>query len=181
MYIFIDESGVHKEMGRSSIALVYLSIEDLDSFQRAILKAERGIKIRNFHWSHSAWNVRKRFVEAICRQDFTVKVALIKNPFFASRGYEYALQHLVVEHNIRGLIIDGKKGKAYERKLKKVLRDKGISVKKLRTVNDEAYPALRVADAFAGIIRYRDEYPDNPKIQELYSLIVKKILITLEE
>lgn len=181
MYIFIDESGVHKEKERSSIALVYLSVENLDSFQRAVLEAERDIKIRNFHWSHSAWNVRKRFVEKICGQDFAVKVALIRNPFFARRGYEYALQHLVVEHNIRGVIIDGKKGKSYERKLKKVLRDKGISVKKLRTATDQAYPALRVADACAGIVRYRDEYPDNQKVNELYRLIAKKIMITLEE
>lgn len=181
MYIFIDESGVHKETGRSSIALVYLSIENLDALQNAVLEAEHEIKIKNFHWSHSAWNVRKRFVKMICRQDFTAKIALIRNPFLASHGYEYALKHLVVEHNIKWLIIDGKKGKSYARKLKKVLRDKGISVKKLKTANDEAYPALRVADAFAGIVRYRDEFPDNKKVNELYLLIAKKILITLEE
>lgn len=181
MYIFIDESGVHKVTGKSSVALVYLSVENLDSLQKAVCETEREIRIKYFHWSHSAWNVRKRFIEAICRQDFNVKIALIRNPFFGSRGYEYALRHLVVEPNIRGIIIDGRKNKSYARKLKKVLRDKGISVRKLRTADDKAYPVLRIADACAGIVRYRMENPDSQKVNELYKMIEKKILITLEE
>ena len=91
------------------------------------------------------------------------------------------MQHLVVERNILSLIIDGKKGKSYERKFKKVLRDKGISVKKLKTANDEAYPALRLADAIAGAIRYRYENGGDKKVKDIYERFSKKILITLEE
>ncbi|MES2023429.1 MAG: DUF3800 domain-containing protein [Patescibacteria group bacterium] len=179
MYIFIDESGVHKREGKSSIALVYLSVDNLDILQNVVIETENEMKIKNFHWAHSTWGVRKKFIEIISRQDFKIKIALIKNPFYADQAYEYALQHLVIERDIISMIIDGKKGRAYERKLKKVLRDKGISVKKLKTASDESFPALRVADAVAGIIRYRDEFPDNPKIEYLYKLIYKKILITL--
>lgn len=95
--------------------------------------------------------------------------------------YEYALQHLVIEKNISAIIIDGKKKKSYERKLKKVLRDKGISIKKLKTGNDESYPALRIADAIAGIVRYKNDNPENKDILPLYNLIKTKISITLEE
>lgn len=181
MYIFLDESGVDKQNGKSSIALVYITVDNLDILQNAVLKTEKIIGIKNFHWSYSTWKVRKLFIEEICKQDFKIKVALIKNPFLASSGYEYALQHLVVERNVMYLIIDGKKGKSYERKFKKVLRDKGISVKKLKTANDEAYPALRVADAIAGAIRYRYENPDDKRIKDIYERFSKKILITLEE
>ena len=181
MYIFLDESGVDKQKGKSSIALVYITLENLDVLQNAVLEAEKKIGIKNFHWSHSAWSVRKLFIEEICKQDFKIKIALIRNPFFASSGYEYALQHLVVERNVISMIIDGKKSKSYERKFKKVLRDKGISVQKLKTANDEAYPALRIADAIAGVVRYRYENPEDERVQYLYSKFVKKILIILEE
>ncbi len=181
MYIFLDESGVNKKDGRSLIALVYLSIERLDTLQNAVIKIEKDLNIKYFHWSHSTWLVRQKFIEEICKYEFTIKIALIKNPFGANNDYEYALQHLVIEKNITNLIIDGKKNRTYEKKLKKVLRDKGISIRKLRTGNDEGYPALRVADAIAGIVRYRDENPLNQKINNLYQYIAKKILITIEK
>ena len=181
MYIFLDESGVDKQKGKSSIALVYITVDNLDILQNAVLSAEKLVGIKNFHWSYSTWKVRKLFIEEICKQDFKIKVALIKNPFFAASGYEYALQHLVVERNVSYLIIDGKKSKSYERKFKKVLRDKGISVKKLKTAKDEAYPALRLADAIAGAVRYRHENPSDKRIQNIYERFAKKILITLEE
>ena len=42
--------------------------------------------------------------------------------------------------------------------LKKALRDKGVSVKKLRTVNDKSQPGVQVADCLAGLVR---RYYDN--------------------
>ncbi len=181
MYVFLDESGVDKKMGKSSIALVYLEVNDIERLENSVLKAEKDAGIQVFHWAHSTWNVRGKFVEEICKQNFSVKIALIKNPFYADKAYEYALQHLVIEKNIYNLVIDGKKSRTYERKLKKVLRDKGISIKKIKTANDESSPCLRVADAIAGIARYKYENPENKNILYLYNLISRKILITLEE
>lgn len=78
------------------------------------------------------------------------------------------------ERSLERLHIDGKKGKNYERILKKLLRDKGITVKKLRTVNDMSYPCIRIADAVAGAVRY---YLDNPSRQanKLYKALEPKI------
>lgn len=181
MYIFIDESGVHKEHGRSSIALVYITINNIEAFQEYVMETEKNIGITNFHWAHSTWSVRKKFIDAIVKKDFSVKVALIQNPFHVGEAYEYALQHLVIERDILSVVIDGKKNKSYERRLRKVLRDKGISTKKLRLGNDTSFPALRVADAIAGIVRYKDEHPESEKIQYLFGQIASKISITLEE
>src|SRR3989338_7969363 len=180
MYIFIDESGVHQQDKKSVIALVYVAVQDLVTLGNAVLKIEKELGINNFHWSHSAWPVRNKFVEKIVSQNFSAKVALIKNPFNLDQAYEYALKHLVIEKDLQAIVIDGKKSRSYERKLKKVLRDKGISIKKLRTGNDESYPALRIADAIAGIVRYRNENPEKKEVQHLYNLIKSKILITLE-
>lgn len=42
-----------------------------------------------------------------------------------------------------------------------MLRDKGISVKKLRTVRNEAsQPGIQLADALAGLVRYHFDNPD---------------------
>ncbi len=181
LYIFIDESGVHKTIGKSSIALAYITFENIDLIQNTVVEIEKEIGILNFHWAHSSWPVRKKFIEKISRCDFLAKIALISNPFNPNEAYEYALQHLVIEKNISAIIIDGKKKKSYERRLKKVLRDKGISIKKLKTGNDKSHPALRIADAIAGIVRYRNENPENKNINYLFDLIKSKILITLEE
>ncbi len=180
-YVFIDESGVGKRVGRSAVAIVYLTIENIDIFDKSVVNIEQKIRIEAFHWAHTTWQVRRKFIEVVCLQNFFVKIALLKNPFKESTSYEYALKHLLIEKDISSVIIDGKKSKSYERRIKKVLRDKGISVKKLRTANDQSYPALRVADAIAGIARFRYENPNDSRIQFLYELILKKIHITLEE
>ncbi len=181
MYIFIDDSGVDKPNGRSSIALVYLEISKLETIQNSVIEIENNLKIKYFHWAYSTWSVRQKFIDEICKQEFSIKIALIKNPFKGGIAYEYALEHLIVEKNITNLIIDGKKNKTYERKFKKILRDKGISIRKLKTGNDEGYPALRVADAIAGIVRYYNENPSNDNIKNIYQKISKKILITISD
>ncbi len=181
MYIFIDESGTHKHHGRSSIALVYLSIEHLEIFQKRVMEKEKHLGIKTFHWSHSSWPIKEQFITTLSKLDFIIKIALIKNPFYENEAYEYALGHLVDEKNIKTIIIDSKKDKFYERRIKKILRDKNIPVKKLRTANDESYPALRVADAIAGLVRYRDEHAGDNRINDMYKKITGKIVITLEQ
>ncbi|MBI2029846.1 hypothetical protein HYT02_05500 [Candidatus Gottesmanbacteria bacterium] len=54
--------------------------------------------------------------------------------------------------------LDGEKPKWYERKLKKVLRDKGIQIKKLRSVRRQSNVGIQLADCLAGLTRY---YYDN--------------------
>ena len=77
------------------------------------------------------------------------------------------------------MIIDGKKPKWYSLRLKKVLRDRGISVKKIRTGNDKSFPCLRLADAYAGLIRAHWNDPNNKNAKELYKLASNKITAQL--
>ncbi len=80
---------------------------------------------------------------------------------------------------MRKIILDGKKPKWYALRLKKVLRDRGISVKKIRTGNDESFPCLRLADAYAGLIRTYWDDKNNQKAKELYRLASNKITTQL--
>lgn len=37
MLIFIDESGIHKNIGKSSVALVYVMVEDMENVEKAMM------------------------------------------------------------------------------------------------------------------------------------------------
>jgi hypothetical protein len=51
MYIFVDESGVHKQEGHSSVALVYVAVANIMSFDESVEILEASLGILNFHWS----------------------------------------------------------------------------------------------------------------------------------
>ena len=179
--IFIDESGVHKKDGVSTIALIYVCVNDLPAFDQAIINAERKLGIESFHWSHSTWEMRRKFVIAFNRLDFFLKVAILKNPFKESVDYGRVLEQLITERDIETIVIDGKKSANYERRIKKALGSKGISIRKLRTANDKGYPALRVADACAGIMRYHSDHPNDERIVPLFEAISKKVVDILKD
>ena len=178
-YIYIDESGVGKKDGISTIALVYLHFEDIEKVDKAVVNIERKMKIQYFHWAHAAWNVRKQFITAISKESFFAKVAIIRNPFIGSLDLERTLINLIVEKDIEIVTIDGKKSKSYERKIKKILKLRMIQMNKLRTGNDHGYPALRVADAIAGLVRYVNEHKNVKDAVNLYNLIQMKIRIII--
>lgn len=161
MIIFIDESGTHKQVDHATVVLVYVEIENLEIFEQRVIEIEEKLGIKYFHWTDEKWQKRERFVEQLLKLDFTFKVAILKNPIRLSKNLEDALKHLVVEENIKKIVLDGRKPKWYNQKLKKLLRDKGVSVKKIITVRkDESSPGVRVADCLAGLIR---NHYDNPE------------------
>lgn len=162
MVVFIDESGTNKQIDHSTIALVYVEVKSLENFEKSVLKIEEELEIKNFHWKSERWSTREEFLGRLIKLNFILKVAILKNPVKLSKSLEDALRHLVVEQNIRKIVIDGRKPKWYSQKLKKVLRDKGVSVKKVVTIRkDESNPGIRVADCLAGLIRYYYDSPDS--------------------
>lgn len=180
MIILIDESGIHAQTGHSTIALVYVEIANLEQLEKQILKVEQAIGIYGFHWAHRNWKIREQFITGLAKANFKVKLALLSNPVKIDYSMEEALQHLIIEKRINQIMIDGSKPKRYTRKLKKVLRDKGVSVKKLRAANDQAIPALRLADAIAGLSRYHHDKPEQSQAANLYKQIEPKIDLIIQ-
>ena len=178
MLIFIDESGIHKQEGQSTTALVYVRVENVESLNRLILKTEKDLKIEYFHWSKQIWKIRQVFLQTVIREDFEVKIFVFRNPFTEEK-MEKALTHLLVEKHIKNVILDGKKSRGYTLRLKKVLRESGIPVKKVRMGNDRAFPCLRLADLFAGLVRAYAEHPENQQAIKLYKMAKIKITIQL--
>ena len=160
MVIFIDESGIHKQTGHSTAAVVYIKVKNLIKFENKLKEIEKDLKISFFHWAEERWLMKNKFLSRIFELDFTVKAAIFENPVKSESMLEVVLLHLIIEKNINNIFIDGEKPKWYEHKLKKVLRDKGIAVKKLRTVRSRSEVGIQLADALASLIRY---YHDNPE------------------
>lgn len=160
MVIFIDESGIHKQTGHATSAVVYVEVKNLEKFENKLKKIEADLRIRFFHWAEERWLMKNKFLSRIFELDFTVKVAVFENPVKPDEMLEVVFQHLITEKNIITIFIDGEKPKWYEHKLKKVLRDKGIAIKKLKTVRSKSEVGIQLADALAGLIRY---YHDNPE------------------
>src|SRR5258708_40367326 len=131
MIISIDESGIHQQDGKSVIALVYVAVENREAAEQLVLNTEKTTGIQGFHWAHRNWRMREAFIQSIVKGDFRVKLAYITNPMVLDKALPEALQHLLVERPISQVIIDGQKPKRYIHQIKKVLRDKGISVKKI--------------------------------------------------
>lgn len=175
MLVFIDESGTHRQSGYSVIALVCVSNTDaLERLNDNVLSLEQAIGTTYFHWADRGWPFRREFVQGIAKLDFTIRLAQLTNPIKLDQSLVDTLPYLLPERTIDRLFVDGKKSKQYVRTLKKLLRDKGISVKKLKTVNDTSYPAIRIADAVAGTYRY---YLDrqNKRANSLYSMLEPKV------
>lgn len=180
MHIFIDESGIHKQTDHSTFALVYIELNNLTEVEKTIIDVENKLKIPYFHWSETIWKAKEQFMDKVLNLDFAVKVAIVKNPVNPSKELARILLHTVVETNINTIYIDGKKPKWFERKIKKVLKDKGISVNKLKTVKSSQFAGARLADMVAGLVRSYYDKKNINKIQKYYKRLKNKIIITLE-
>lgn len=180
MIIFIDESGIHKKIEHSSFVLVYVETEYYDLLEKRIQEIEKKLKIDYFHWAETAWPVKKKFMEEALSLDFKVKIAIVSNPVKPAEELERILTHMIVEKNIRNIYIDGKKPKWYAAKIKKILRDKGISVRKLRTVSISQYAGIRLADMVAGLARSYFDKKNLEKISKYYERLKKKIIVVIE-
>lgn len=178
MFIFIDESGIHKRIDHSSFALVYVGIKDEKLINRKIESIEKSLGIHNFHWadfgSERGWSIRKSFVMKILKLPFYFKYSIVHNPIYPQRELNESIVSLLTEDDIDSVYIDGKQPRWYEIQVKKSLQAKGFSVRKLKTVRSESYPAIRLADALANVVRlYHDDSTKTAK--ELYELIKFKI------
>ncbi len=179
MLIFIDESGIHKKVDHSSFALAYIKLKNCSEIEKKIVETETKLKIGMFHWSETVWEVKEKFMDEVLKLDFQAKVAIIKNPINPSLELEKVLLHTIVENNIKAIYIDGKKPEWFENRIKKVLRDKGISIKKLRTIRSSQYPGARLADMVAGLARTYFDKKNLDKIEKYYKRLKKKLVVVI--
>lgn len=180
MYIFIDESGIHKNIDHSVYVLAYVETENYLLLNDEIISIQNELKIKEFHWAETVWNVKERFLNKILKLDFKVKIAVLNNPINSNIDLERILYHLLIENNIDCVYIDGKKPKWYEKKIKNILRSKNFSVHKLKTVKSSQYPCIQLADMVAGLTRSFYDQKNLNKLGKYYKRLEKKIIITVK-
>lgn len=180
MLIFIDESGIHKKVDHSSYALAYIQFDNYPDMESKIIEIEKKLNIKQFHWSETVWRVKEKFMDEIFKLNFQAKIAIVKNPINPSKELEKVLLHTIVESSIKTIYIDGKKPKWFENKIKKVLRDKGVSVRKLKTVKSSQCAGTRLADMVAGLARTYYDKKNLDKIEKYYRKLKKKLIIAIE-
>jgi len=137
------------------------------------------LKIESFHWAKNAPAVREKFFEKLSHLDFEAKVAIVRNPSLPDSEMERFLPHMLIERNIRSIIIDGKKPGRYLRKLKKILRDQGVTTRKLKAGNDRNSAGIRAADAIAGLTRSYYDQKGSETVRIWFNRLKKKKKITL--
>ncbi|EKD56055.1 MAG: hypothetical protein ACD_58C00306G0004 [uncultured bacterium] len=180
MNIFIDESGIHKKVDHSTFVVVYIEVENYSDIEKQIIQIEKDLLIESFHWSKTVWHIKEKFIEKILKLDFKVKIALVKNPVNPSIELERVLLHTIIEKDIKNIFIDGKKPKWYERKIKHILREKGISIRKLKTVKGSQFAGIRLADMVAGLARSYFDKKNPERFDKYYKKLQSKIIVIIE-
>ena len=99
MFIFIDESGIHKKVDHSTFALAYIESQNYSLLEKQVQKIESNLKMDYFHWSKTAWKVKEKFIEEVLKLNFKVKIAVVKNPIKTDKELEKVLAHLIIEKN----------------------------------------------------------------------------------
>ncbi len=179
-YIFLDESGTHKNTGNTSVVLVFVTSTNLETLNSGVIEIENQLGIKYFHWTEYSWKFKEKFLRGITHLPFSLKVLVFKNPFSWDH-YEKALRYAGIDDGMDVLIVDGKKPRHFRKEYKKILRSHGIVLKKLVLGNDRAYPALRIADFVAGLMRSYSENPSQLKVKKMHDLLRSKIIFVFYE
>ena len=175
--IYIDESNILSNTGHSVYAGVYIEYQDKNSVADKIICIEKDLKILYTHWVDMPWKLRFKFAEKIINLDFICKIIIYKNPINQEKSFENFLYEVInSKDDIYRIIIDGKKSRKYEDKLRIILKNKGLRFNKIIFVNDKTEPLIRLADFMAGSYR---SFLDNKTKENthIYRLLKHKIKI----
>lgn len=152
--IYIDESGIIAKDGHSVYVLVYIDYLNESRIGEKIFKIEKDLKISHIHWVSMSNKVRIRVSKKIRHIDFSCEYVVYKNPISQRTALQNVLIELLKSQNkIFKIIIDGESSRKNENALKSVLKNRGIKVYNIVSINDKKDSILRLADFMAGLIR----------------------------
>ena len=175
--IYVDESNILSKTGHSVYVGVFIFYVHKDIISDKVFSIESDLKISYTHWSEMPWKLRMMFAENISNLDFVCKVFICENPITQHKVLQdFLLKIKNIEDSVIKIIIDGKKGKKAEEKLKKFLKNNGFNPGDLKFVDDKKEVLVRLADFIAGTYR---SYLDNKNKENVYifNLLKHKIKI----
>lgn len=175
--VYIDESNILSKTGHTVYVGVYIEYLNKGNINHEIINTEKDLKILYTHWVDMTWKIRLKFADKIKNLDFSCKISIYKNPINQEKSFENFLYTIIKsKDDIYRIIIDGKKSRGYEDKLRLILKNKGLKFNKIIFVNDKTEPVVRLADFLAGMYRsYLDNKSD--KNTKIYNILKNKVKI----
>lgn len=73
-----------------------------------------------------------------------------------------------------------KNPKWYGLKIKKVLRDRGVSARKVKMIKDDQIACVRLADMVAGLSRAHFDKKNEKNLQKYYKKLERKLIILMQ-
>ncbi len=175
--IYIDESGIISKIGHSVYVLVYIEYLNEFNIGKIILKIEKDLNISHIHWVNMSRKIRLKVAKKLRDIDFTCTYVVYNNPISQEKALENVLiEALKQEDLLHRIIIDGKSGQKHEKYLKKILKDRGVRIYKVKISDDKKEPLIRLADFMAGLIRSYYDIKNKDNLY-MYELLKHKIKI----
>jgi|SRR3989344_2924001 len=184
LYCYVDETG--QDSGAEFfIVVAVVSMDDQDNLRSNLLTAEQRARTHHLKWHKSKPERRLKYLEIVLEKRIAkgdVYFSSYKKPLPYFLPMLDAIEKAVRAKNLRGkygltVIIDGiDRKKAAE--LTNALRIHNLRLRMVRGRRDENEPVLRLADMWAGCIRYATR-GDKPS-EDIYKLaIASKYLVKL--
>lgn len=175
--VYIDESNILSKTGHTVYTGVYIEYLIKDDISNKIINIEKDLKILYTHWVDMTWKIRLKFADKVKNLDFICNISIYKNPIDQEKTFQDFLYRIIShKYDIYRIIIDGKKSRNYEDKLRLILKNKGLKLNKIIFVNDKTEPLVRLADFMAGMYRsYLDNMNDRNK--QIYNVLKHKVKI----
>lgn len=173
MFVYIDESGIHRPTGYSVFAAVYIKEENLSLVNASIRGIENQLGIPYFHWADLSWSVKQKFYNAVKDLPFRFKVCTFSNPIKPESALYDFLDLVLSENGFNTIYIDGVKPKWYVSRIKRTLQAHGRSIAKLRLYPSSTVEGLRLADMIAGIFRLHADGSKHPDLHKMQSYLLK--------
>ncbi len=177
MHGFIDESGIHKDTGLSTVAMFFIMPDAIEELEKVIISVEKSLHIPLFHWTHHTMEIRKKFLDKVLTKNIlnkiSIEISVRHNPLYYHDFLSASLGMFIRNKKVKHVIFDGQKTHSYERRIKGILRSNKISTRILSIRKDGASPLLRLADALAGLFRFHLENPEHIETKRLFNLIAR--------
>ena len=173
MFVYIDESGIHRPTGYSVFAAVFIETEFLSEIEACVNATERDLEISSFHWAESSWPVKRKFYQGIAKLPFTFITEAFSNPIKPEAALKQFLRHVLSYRTSDTVYIDGTKPRWYASSLKNSLRNYRVSIQNIRLLSDKQAAGLRIADFVAGAIRIYTDGSRHTDLQKMYRGLLK--------
>ena len=173
IYCYVDETGQDTQGRLFIVCVVILELDKKESFSERLITIEQNSGKGISKWNKTQRHRRERYIQGLLQEKASA-YCVYYSSYENSTSYTdltilataKAIHRAVQQPYIATIIVDGlQKNRRYQ--FAAGLRGLHIAVRKVRGARDESDPWIRLADAYAGMIRSGIE--GTPAMEQLYN------------